>query len=36
MQAYYQSGDYHALLRVVQQDAGILLSSLDPKNVLIF
>ena len=36
MQAYYQSGDYHALLRVVQQDAGILLSSLDPKNVLDF
>ena len=32
MQAYYQSGDYHALLRVVQQDAGILLSSLDPKK----
>ena len=36
MHAYYQSGDYHALLRVVQQDAGILLSSLDPKNVLDF
>ena len=36
MQAYYQCGDYHALLRVVQQDAGILLSSLDPKNVLDF
>ena len=36
MQAYYQSGDYHALLRVVQQDDGILLSSLDPKNVLDF
>lgn len=36
MQAYYQCGDYHALLRVVQQDVGILLSSLDPKNVLDF
>lgn len=36
MHAYDQSGDYHALLRVVQQDAGILLSSLDPKNVLDF
>ena len=36
MHAYRQSGDYHALLRVVQQDAGILLSSLDPKNVLDF
>ena len=36
MQAYDQCGDYHALLRVVQQDAGILLSSLDPKNVLDF
>ena len=36
MSAYRQSGDYHALLRVVQQDAGILLSSLDPEKVLRF
>ena len=29
-----RSGNYDALLRVVEQDAGILLSSLDPQTVL--
>lgn len=32
--AYGQSGNYDALLRVVQNDAGILLSSLHPQTVL--
>ena len=32
--SYRQSGDYDALLRVIQKDAGILLSSLDPQAVL--
>ncbi len=32
--AYRKCGDYDALLRVVEKDAGILLSSLDPKTVL--
>ena len=31
---YRQSGNYDALLRVIQKDAGILLSSLDPQTVL--
>ena len=34
MTAYRQSGDHDALLRVVQEDAGILLASLDPQAVL--
>ena len=32
--SYRQSGNYDALLRVIQKDAGILLSSLDPQVVL--
>jgi len=32
--AYRRSGNYSALLRVIQKDAGILLSSLDPQIVL--
>ena len=32
--AYRQSEDYDALLRVIQRDAGILLSSLHPESVL--
>ena len=32
--SYRQSGNYDALLRVIQKDAGILLSSLDPLTVL--
>ncbi|MBP0984459.1 MAG: LuxR family transcriptional regulator [Oscillospiraceae bacterium] len=31
---YRQNGDYDALLRVIQKDAGILLSSLDPQIIL--
>ena len=34
MAAYRLSGDYDALLRVVQEDAGILLASLKPESVL--
>ncbi len=34
MAAYRQSGNYDALLRVIQKDAGILLSSLNPSDVL--
>ena len=34
MTAYRQAGDFDALLRVVQTDAGILLASLDPQKVL--
>ena len=34
MSAYRQSGDFDALLRVVQEDAGILLASLQPAQVL--
>lgn len=34
MAAYRQSGNYDALLRIVQKDAGILLSSLPPQTVL--
>ena len=34
MKAYWQSLDYDSLLRVIQKDAGILLSSLDPEQVL--
>ena len=34
MTAYRRSGDYDALLRVVQEDAGILLASVDPAAVL--
>ena len=34
MSAYRQSGDFDALLRVVQEDAGILLASLPPARVL--
>lgn len=34
MSAYGQSRNYDALLRVVEQDAGILLSSLNPQTVL--
>ena len=34
MVSYRRSGNYDALLRVIQKDAGILLSSLDPKVVL--
>ncbi len=36
MAAYRRSGDYAALLRTVQQDAGIFLASLDPAVVLEF
>ena len=32
--SYRRSGNYDALLRVIQKDAGILLSSLDPQMVL--
>ena len=32
--AYRQSGDFDALLRVIQRDSGILLSSLNPESVL--
>ena len=32
--AYRKSGNYDALLRVVEKDAGILLSSLNPQTVL--
>lgn len=32
--SYRQSGNYDALLRVIQKDAGILLSSLNPQIVL--
>ena len=34
MAAYHRSGDYDALLQVVQADAGILLASLKPADVL--
>lgn len=34
MASYQRSGDYDALLRVIQNDAGILLSSLEPSKVL--
>ena len=34
MTAYRLNGNYDALLRVVQKDAGILLSSLNPQSVL--
>ena len=34
MAAYRRSGDYEGLLRVVQEDAGILLASLHPAEVL--
>ena len=34
MAAYRQSGNYDALLRVVREDAGILLASLKPSEVL--
>ncbi len=34
MSAYRRSGDHDALLRVVQKDAGILLASLKPADVL--
>ena len=34
MAAYRRCGDYDALLRVVQEDAGILLASLPPSEVL--
>lgn len=34
MASYRRSGNYDALLRVIQKDAGILLSSLDPQVVL--
>lgn len=34
MNAYQQAADYNGLLRVVQKDAGILLSSLSPDAVL--
>lgn len=34
MKAYRQSADYDGLLRVIQKDAGILLSSLNPETVL--
>ena len=34
MDAYRSSGDYDALLRVIERDAGILLSSLHPQTVL--
>ncbi|MCF2664129.1 LuxR family transcriptional regulator [Oscillibacter valericigenes] len=32
--AYRKSGNYDALLRIIQKDAGILLSSLNPQTVL--
>ena len=32
--AYRKSGNYDAMLRVIQKDAGILLSSLNPQTVL--
>ena len=32
--AYRKSGDYDSMLRVVEKDAGILLSSLNPQTVL--
>lgn len=32
--AYRKSKDYHALLRVIRGDAGILLASLKPEDVL--
>ena len=34
MAVYRRSGNYDALMRVIQKDAGILLSSLDPQTVL--
>lgn len=34
LNAYRKSGDYDALLRIVEKDAGILLSSLNPQTVL--
>lgn len=34
LSAYQDAGDYDALLRVVEQDAGILLASLAPERVL--
>ena len=34
MAAYRKSGNYDALLRVIQKDAGILLSSLDPQLII--
>ncbi len=34
MTAYRKSENYDALLRVVQEDAGILLASLPPSEVL--
>ena len=34
MAAYWKSGEYDAVLRVVEKDAGILLSSLNPQDVL--
>ena len=36
MAAYRRGGDYDALLRVVQEDAGILLAALSPEEVLAF
>ncbi len=36
MSAYRKSGNADALLRVVEQDAGILLAALDPADVLLF
>ena len=34
MTVYRKNGDYDSLLRIIQKDAGILLSSLDPQLVL--
>lgn len=34
MSAYRKSGNYDAMLRVIEKDAGILLSSLNPQTVL--
>ncbi len=34
MAAYRKSGNYGALLRIIQKDAGILLSSLNPQEVI--
>ena len=34
LSAYRKSGNYDAMLRVIQKDAGILLSSLNPQTVL--
>ena len=34
LNAYYACGDYGAVLRVIQKDAGILLASLKPEDVL--